>query len=60
MYDDKYTSYHATALMQKNTYATYDSWFSVGQMSWDGIFYTVATKNSIRALPDKTPDRIYT
>lgn len=45
--DDDYTVFVATALMQKNTYNTYDSWFSVGQMTYDNAFYTVATKNSI-------------
>jgi hypothetical protein len=28
-----------TAILQKNTYNSYDDWFNVGQMSWDGSFY---------------------
>lgn len=28
--DEKKTYFEATALMQKNTYNTFDSWFSVG------------------------------
>lgn len=60
--DDDYTVFVATALMQKNTYNTYDSWFDVGVMTWDNAFYTVATKNSIQELPDldTSPNRLYT
>ena len=54
------TVYEATALMQKNTFDTYDSWFAIGQETQGGSFYTVGTKNNIRALPDEFPERLFT
>ena len=54
------TVYESTALMQKNTYDTYDSWFAIGTITQSNHFYTVGTKNSVQVLPDKYPERIYT
>ena len=53
------TYYEATTLMQLNTFSTADAWFTFWEESQAGHFYTVGTKNSVQALNDLTPDRIF-